>query len=47
MHGGHVPDMHCPLGHFTEHVAGSDVGKVGAKLGQLWADLDLGPKTKV
>ena len=30
----------------VEHVASVGVGKVGAKLGQIWADLDLGPKTK-
>ena len=33
MHGGHIPNTHRPLGHFTEHVAGSDVGKVGAIIG--------------
>ena len=27
-------------------MASVGVGKVGAKLGQIWADLDLGPKTK-
>ena len=32
---------------FTEHVACSEVGKVEAELGQLRADLDLGPKSKV
>ena len=32
-HGGHALDTHRPLGHFTEHVAGSDVGKVGAIFG--------------
>ena len=35
-----------PFGHFPEHVAGVGVGKVGAGLGQIWADLDLRPKTK-
>ena len=30
----------------VEHVARVGVGKVGAELGQIWADLDLGPKTK-
>jgi len=30
----------------VEHVASVGEGKVGAKLGQIWADLDLGPKTK-
>ena len=29
MHGGHVSDMHRPLEHFIEHVAGSDMGKGG------------------
>jgi len=33
MHGGHVPDTRCPLWHFTEHVAGSDMGKVGTIFG--------------
>ena len=36
-----------PRRQFNEHVASSDVGKVGAKLGQLRADLNLGPKSKV
>ena len=31
---------------FTEHVACSEVGKVGAKLGQIWDESDIGPKTK-
>ena len=30
----------------VEHVASVGVGKVGAELGQIWADLDLRPKTK-
>ena len=34
-------------GHCAEHVACGEVGNVGAKLGQLRADLDLGPKSKV
>ena len=42
-HGHHIPNTCRPLGHFTEYVAGSDVGKVGTVLGQLRADLDLGP----
>ena len=46
-HGRHVPDTHRPLGHFTEYVVGSDVGKVGAVFGQIRADLDHGPKSKV
>ena len=33
--------------HFSEHVACNEVGKVGAELGRLQADLDLGPKSKV
>ena len=36
----------APLRHSTEQLAGIGVGKVGAKLGQIWADLNLGPKTK-
>ena len=31
---------------FTEHVACSEVGKAGAELGQIWAESDIGPKTK-
>ena len=34
-------------GHCVEHVACGEVGKVGVELGQLQADLDLGPKSKV
>ena len=34
-------------GHWVEHVACDEVGKVGDELGWLWADLDLGPKSKV
>ena len=30
----------------VEHVASVGVGKVGAELGRIWADLDLRPKTK-
>jgi hypothetical protein len=33
MHGGHVLDMHRPLGHFTEHVAGSEAISVGHDFG--------------
>ena len=33
MHGGHILDTRHPLGHFIEHVVGSDVGKVGAIFG--------------
>jgi hypothetical protein len=29
MHGGHVLDTRRPLGHFTEHVAGSEAISVG------------------
>ena len=36
-----------PRAHFIEQVAGDDMGKVGAKLGRLRVDLDLGPKIKV
>jgi len=31
---------------FAEHLACSEVGKVGAELGQIWAESDIGPKTK-
>ena len=40
------PQHVSPFGQFPEHVAGVGVGKVGTKLGQIWADLDLKPKTK-
>ena len=40
------PQYASPFGQFLEHVASVGVGKVGAKLGQIWADLNLGPKTK-
>ena len=40
LHGGHALDTRRPLGHFTEHVAGSSVGKVGSRFGpfagQIW-----------
>ena len=45
-HGGHVHGHASPFGQILEHVAGVGVGRVGAELGQIWADLDLGPKTK-
>ena len=32
---------------FIEHVAGDGAGAVGAELGWLRADMDLGPKSKV
>ena len=35
------------MGHCIEHVACGEVGKVGAELGRLRADLDIGPKSKV
>jgi len=35
------------MGHCVEHVACGEVGKVGAELGRLQADLDVGPKRKV
>ena len=39
--------QHASLfGQFLELVAGVGVGKVGAELGQIWTDLDLGPKMK-
>ena len=46
VHGRDVTGHASPFGQFPEHVAGVGVGKVGAGLGQIWADLDLGPKTK-
>ena len=45
-HGGHIHGHASPFGQILEHVAGVGVGRVGAELGQIWADLDLGPKTK-
>jgi hypothetical protein len=47
MHGRHAQGSQHPLGPFPKHVAGNSVGKVGAKLGRLRADLDLGPKSQV
>ena len=35
-----------PRWRSVEQVAGAGVGEVDAGLGQIWADLDLGPKTK-
>ena len=35
-----------PRRQTVEHVASVGVGKVGAELGQIWTDLDLGPKVK-
>jgi len=32
-HGRHVLDMRRPLGHFTEYVVGSGMGKVGVVFG--------------
>jgi hypothetical protein len=32
---------------FHEHVSGVGVGKVGAKLGRIWAELANEPKSKV
>ena len=34
-------------GHCVKLVAYGEVGKVGAELGRLRADLDIGPKSKV
>jgi hypothetical protein len=34
-------------GHFIEHVAGNERGKVGSDLGHIWANLDYGLKSKV
>ena len=47
VHGCHAQGMRRPLEHLPEHVAGNGVGKVGAELGWLRANLDLGPKSKV
>jgi len=35
-----------PCWRSIEQVAGAGVGEVDVGLGQIWADLDLGPKTK-
>ena len=35
-----------PRWRSVEQVVGAGVGEVDAGLGQIWADLDLGPKTK-
>ena len=35
-----------PRWRSVEQVAGAGVGEVDAGLGQIWADLDLRPKTK-
>jgi len=45
-HGGHVHGHASPFGQILEHVVGVGVGRVGAELGQIGADLDLGPKIK-
>ena len=45
--GGHVLDTRRPLRQFPEQVVVSDVGKVGTVFIWLFAELDLGPKTKV
>ena len=35
-----------PRWRSVEQVVGAGVGEVDTGLGQIWADLDLGPKTK-
>ena len=46
-HGRHVLDTCRPLGHFTEYVVGSDVGKVGAVFGPATGRFGPRPKNKV
>jgi len=46
VHGRHAQATRRPLGRFREHLAGDGVAGVESGLGQIWADLDLGPKTK-
>ena len=45
-HGGTRSGAWRPRWRSAEQVAGAGVGEVDAGLGQIWADLDLGPKTK-
>ena len=46
VHGCHAQATRRPLGRFREHLAGDGVAGVEHGLGQIWADLDLRPKTK-
>ena len=45
--GGRATLCMLATGHYVEHVACGEVGKVGAELSRLRSDLDLGPKSKV
>jgi hypothetical protein len=47
VHGRHVQDTRHPSRHFVGHVASNEVVSVERDLGQIWANLDLGPKSKV
>jgi hypothetical protein len=46
-HGYHALGACHSLGQFPQHVVGVSEGKVDVDLGQIWAELGLGPKTKV
>ena len=46
VHGRHAQATRRPLGRFREHLVGDRVAGVERGLGQIWADSDLGPKTK-
>ena len=46
VHGAHVQDTHFPLTHFAEHVACSEVGKVGRRFGPLLGRIGPWPKMK-
>jgi hypothetical protein len=46
-HGCHVLGACHSLGQFPEHVVGVGEGKGDVDLGRIWAELGLGPKTKV
>lgn len=43
-HGGDANTAWSPR---PRHTASDEVVKVGASLGRIWADLDLGPKTRI
>ena len=44
--GGSALSRMDDVSAFPEHVACSEVGKVGSELGQIWAESDIMPKTK-
>jgi hypothetical protein len=46
-HGCHAQGACHSLGQSPEHVVGVGEGKVDVDLGWIWAELSLGPKTKV